>query len=147
MKRQKVEAVFITKWKNEMRERIKLRFKDKPLNEKKINQYLDKKVKEYLVNPEVEIVNNYRGLSTKTDLLSLIDLIEENQLIIGGGGVLFVQHNTPGRTNIMFGYITNLKDTRNNYKAERKKYKEDTDIWIRFDIFQNNTKTKVVHVC
>ena len=99
------EAVFITQWKDEMKRRIKLRFRDVKLSEKKINKYLDSIISEYMSNPEVDVVNNYREQTVHTDLLSLIDTIHDNQLIIGGGGVLYVQHNTTGRENIMFDYI------------------------------------------
>lgn len=138
----KQEAVFITKWKAEMMRRVFLRFPDTPWNEKKINKYLDRLIHERMKNPNVVVVNNYRNQSVSTDLLSLIDTIEKNQLIIGGGGVLFVQHDTPGRENVLFGYITNLGDKRNLAKAERKKYEKNSPLWVRFDIRQNNIKVK-----
>lgn len=142
MKQAMKEAVFITKWKSEMIRRIKLRFPGTPWNEKKINAYLDALVHERMKNPKVVVVNNYRNQSVSTDLLSLIDTIEQNQLIIGGGGVLFVQHDTPGRENVLFGYITDLGNKRNAMKAERKKYDKGTALWVRYDIKQNNTKVK-----
>lgn len=140
------EAIFITQWKNEMKERIKLRFKDKPLNDKKIDAYLNEKIKEYMVNPPLQIVNNYREAVVNTDLLSLIDTIEENQLIIGGGGVLFVQHDTPNKKNVLFDYIVNLQNKRNGHKKARKQYEKNSDGWIREDIFQLNTKTKILQM-
>lgn len=141
MKDQQVEAIFITKWKNEMKQRIHMRFKNKPLNDKKIEKYLDKKINEYMVNPKVDVINNYRNATVHTDLLSLIDVIEKNQLIIGGGGVLYVQHGE--RENIMFDYITNLQNERKFHKKERKKYEKGTDAWLMEDIMQGNVKTKV----
>lgn len=134
------EAIFITQWKNEMKERIRIRFKDKPLSEKKIDAYLNEKIKEYMSNPQVQIINNYRGAVVNTDLLSLIDTIENNQLIIGGGGVLYVQHGTTGRKNVLFDYITNNMTKRNFHKKERKKYDKGTDEWLREDIMQANVK-------
>lgn len=134
------EAVFITKWKTEMKHRIKLRFRDVKLSEKKIDKYLDSVIHEYMSNPEVQIINNYREQSVTTDLLSLIDTIEDNQLIIGGGGVLYVQHNTSGRENIMFDYINHQKGTRNSYKAKRKQNADDPELYAYFDILQNAAK-------
>ena len=136
-----VEAIFITKWKNEMKQRIRMRFRNRQLNDKKIDKYLNKKIEEYMVNPKVDVINNYRNATVHTDLLSLIDTIEKNQLIIGGGGVLYVQHGV--RENIMFDYIVNLKNERNNHKNERKKYEKGTDAWLMEDILQGNVKTKV----
>ena len=134
------EAVFITQWKDEMKRRIKIRFRDVKLSEKKINKYLDSIISEYMSNPEVDVVNNYREQTVHTDLLSLIDTIHDNQLIIGGGGVLYVQHNTTGRENIMFDYIDHQKGTRNAYKAKRKEHANDPDLFAYFDILQNAAK-------
>lgn len=141
MDKPKVEAIFITKWKNEMKQRVYMRFKDKPLSEKKIDKYLDRKIEEYMVNPKVDVINNYRNATVHTDLLSLIDSIEKNQLIIGGGGVLYLQHGQ--RENIMFDYITNLQNQRKFHKKERKKYQKGTDEWLVEDIAQGNIKIKV----
>lgn len=134
------EAIFITKWKNEMRKHIQLQFKDKNLSRKKIDKYLDIVLHECMVNPEIDIINNYREQSVHTDLLSLIDTIEDNQLIIGGGGVLYVQHNTPGRDNIMYDYIISKQGERNAYKKQRKNYDDSSDEWAYYDILQNATK-------
>jgi hypothetical protein len=72
----KGEAIFITQWKDEMKERIKMRFPDKPLSDKKINKYLDDVIHACMVNPKVVVVNNYREAApVETDLLSLIDTI------------------------------------------------------------------------
>lgn len=134
------EAYFITQWKDEMRKRIHLRFREKPLSDKKINKYLDKLIQKYMVNPKVVITNNYRNQTTQTDLLALIDTIEEHQLIIGGGGVLYVQHDTTGRDNIMYKFIITKQGERNAYKAQRKQYPDDSDEWSYYDILQNATK-------
>ena len=137
------EAIFITEWKEEMRRRIKLRFADKPLSDKKIEKYLNRMVELRMRNPKVTIVNNYRNKVVHTDLLSLIDTIRENNLIIGGGGVLSVQHNTPGKLNVLFKYILMLQATRSNYKNERKKYEKGTAFWVMFNNYQQNTKTNL----
>ena len=136
----KKEAIFVTQWKDEMKRRIKLRFRNKNLNVKKINDYLDSLISEYMSNPEVEIINNYREQCVTTDLLSLIDTIVENQLIIGGGGVLYVQHNTTGKENIVFDYIDHQKGTRNSYKAKRKQNAHNPDLFAYYDILQNAAK-------
>jgi hypothetical protein len=137
----KGEAIFITQWKDEMKERIKMRFPDKPLSDKKINKYLDDVIHACMVNPKVVVVNNYREAApVETDLLSLIDTIHKNDLIIGGGGVLYVQHNTDGRENVLYNYIIAKQGLRNKYKKMRKNYPDDSDEWIYYDILQNATK-------
>ena len=134
------EAVFITQWKDEMKERIKLRFKGRPLDDDKIDAYLNKMVSEYMVNPKVEVVNNYRNATVQTDLLALIDTIYDNNLIIGGGGVLYVSHDCEHRENVMYDYITTEQTLRNSYKKQRKQYPDDSDVWAFYDILQNATK-------
>lgn len=134
------EAVFITQWKEEMKTRLKLRFRDQKLSEKKIDEYLDKTVHAYMVNPKVEVVNNYRNKTVKTDLLALIDTIHDNDLIIGGGGSLFVQHGTPGKENYMYPYIVEKQGLRGKYKAKRKVCDENSAEYVYYDNLQLATK-------
>lgn len=135
----KKEAVFVTQWKQEMTQLIKMKFSGYKLSNKKINLYMDKLIQAHMVNPQLEVVNNYRDAVVKTDLLSLIDTIEEKQLIIGGGGVLYVQHGD-GKENVMYDYITTQQGLRGSYKAKRKDYPDHSDEWIYYDILQNATK-------
>lgn len=134
------EAVFITQWKDEMKSLIKFRFKDRPLSEKKIDNYLNEVLHKTMKNPKVKVVNNYRNQEVSTDLLSLIDTIHDNDLIIGGGGVLYVQHDTENRENVMYDYIVTKQKLRNSYKAKRREFPDDSDEWIYYDILQNATK-------
>ena len=133
---QKKEAIFITKWKDAMKSQILLKYADKSLSSKKIDKYLDALVEDYISNPQIIVSNNYRNQNVKTDLLSLIDAIEEQQLIIGGGGVLYVQHDTEGRENILYDYIVKKQDERSFHKKERKKYPDDSNEWVFEDILQ-----------
>lgn len=139
MSKQK-EAVFITKWKGEMKRRLKLRFPDKKLSEKKVERYLDSCIHAYMVNPKVEVVNNYRNKKVETDLLSLIDTIEDQDLIIGGNAVLYVQHDTDSRPNYMYQYIVSKQGLRNSYKAQRKPHEKASRLWTYYDNLQNATK-------
>ena len=140
MKNIQIDSVFEHKWKCEMKKRIELRFPDKKLSEKKVEKYLDAVFHKHIKNPKLKIVNNYRGLETETDLLSFIDEVEKNQLILGGGGVVYVQHDTPGRENYMYQYIVTKQKLRGEYKAKRKPFEKGTDDWIFFDNLQVATK-------
>ena len=135
----KPDPIFIQQWKDEMKLIISHRFKGKKLNEKKVDKYLDK-VLSTMKNPEVKIVNNYRNKEVDTDLLSLIDTIHNNDLIIGGGGVLYVQHDTEGKENVMYDYISEKQILRSEYKKKRKLCKDGSDEWMYYDILQNATK-------
>jgi len=133
------EAIFITKWKKRMRRVIKLRYGN-DLNNSKIDKYLDTIIKTHMKNPKATIVNNYTGNEAHSDVLTIIDLIEENKLIIGGGGVLYGQHGL--KLNVLIGYILQLKADRNKHKNNRKLYDKTSFEWLMEDIFQNNVKTK-----
>lgn len=134
------ESIFEMQWKDEMKKRIELRFPGKKLSKKKVEKYLSECFHAYMKNPKVEIVNNYRGLSTKTTLLDLIDVIHKEDLIIGGGGVLYVQHNTPGRENYIYDYIVTKQKLRGDYKHKRGAFEKGTSDWVYFDNFQLATK-------
>lgn len=132
------EAIFITKWKDEMKKLIKLRFGK--LDKDKIENYLDKIIAKNMRNPKAILENNYTNISAKTDILSVLDVIEKNKLIIGGGGVLYNTHIS--KDNPLIAYIKWLMNERNKHKEERKKYKKFTDEWFTCDIAQLLTKTK-----
>lgn len=140
MKNTGEDSVFEAKWKKDMKERIKLRFYDKKLNEKKVEKYLDAVFHKYVYNRKVKILNNYRGLESDTDILTLIDDIEKHQFIIGGSGVLYVQHGTDGRINYIYDYIVAKQTQRGEYKRERKKYEKGTDDYVYYDNLQLLTK-------
>jgi hypothetical protein len=133
------EALFITEWKDKMKEVIKSRFGG-DLDKHKIDAYLDDVIEKNIYNPRVAIVNNYTNQEAKATVLDLIDLIRKHNLIIGGGGVLYHQHGV--KDNILLDYILDLKRLRKVFKDERTKYNEDTDEWIMEDIHQTNVKVK-----
>lgn len=136
------EAIFLTRWKDKMYEIIKLKYGKKfDLKKEKIYKYLDKVIKKNLQNKNIVLINNYRNDMARSDLLSLIDLIEKNNLIIGGGGCLYLQHDQG--VNILIHYILFKMDQRNFHKKERKKYPKFSDEWYEFDIAQGNDKVAI----
>lgn len=109
-----------------------------PLNRSKVFQKLDTIIYQHIDNPKVSVINNYTNQSVRTDLLTLIDLIEDNQLIIAGGGCLFHQHGV--KRNLLTEFIIYIMDQRKFWKAERKKYKKGTAEYIHADIMQSLMK-------
>ena len=135
------EAIFISKWKERMYELIKMKYEKGCLDKKKVFDYLDTVIKEKLNNKKVVLVNNYTNNVARADMLSLIDLIEKNNLIIGGGGCLYQPHDKAD--NILIHYILNKMDLRDYHKAQRKLYPKFSDEWFDFDIKQNNDKVAI----
>lgn len=133
-----MEAKFITHWKDEMKRSIRLRYYDKELSEAKLDQYLDKVIEKRMNNRSISLVNNYTNTVAKTNILSIIDIIEENNLITAAGGCLFLQHGV--RRNLLYEFIQYLKAERNAAKKRRKKYDKGTLEWLMEDITQLNVK-------
>lgn len=132
------ESIFIRKWKDEMKVYLNLHFPN--ASNKKLEKYLDSVVSDNMKNPKCMLINNYKNMQINTDVLNVLDMIEEHNLIIGGAGCLYVQHAE--KLSILIPYIVNLKEVRDFHKAERKKYEKYSREWLNEDIAQNNTKTK-----
>lgn len=133
------ESIFLRTWKDEMKELIRIHFPG--AKNKKVEAYLDEVIRNNMKNPRAMLINNYKNKQINSDVLTIIDMIEEHNLIIGGAGCLFVQHSE--RLSILIPYIFDLQEKRNYHKKERKKYPKYSALWLREDIIQNNTKTKV----
>ena len=131
------DSIFISEWKDRMKSVIKLRYGDE-LDKTKIDKYLNKIIKEKLKNPNVIIINNYINKKSRTNVLSLIDIIKENNLIIGGGGVLYQQHNL--KENPLIDFIIHVMAERKAAKKMRDSFEKNTDEWIMYDIKQLNAK-------
>ena len=134
------EAIFITRWKDKMYSLMKSYY-GKDLDREKTYAFLDKEIKKHINNRRITIVNNYTSLIAKSDILSLIDLIEKNQLIIGGGGALYQQHAL--KENPLIDFITHIMAERKRYKNERKKYDKSSDEWLMNDVSQLNMKIRI----
>lgn len=131
----KKEAIALIKWKEKMKEIIKMRYgKDYKLDKEKIDKCLDKIIKDNIYNPRVTLVNNYTNMISRTDVLSIIDLIENNNLIIGGSGVLYLPHSV--KENPLIGFILHIMEKRKFHKKERNKYEKGTDEWFMEDLLQ-----------
>ena len=138
----RTDSVIIRQWKDEMKNLIRNRFGD--LNDKKIEKYLDKKIMTYGKNPKVVLVNNYRNREIKTNLLELIDYIEEYGIIIGGEGCLFMPHpENEEDCHVIIKFILWVQKDRKVWKKIRSKKDKGTLEWIAADLAQNNRKLKI----
>lgn len=133
------DAYFIIQWKEEMRKIIKMKHPD--IDKNKLEKFLDKKIAEKLRNRECDLVNNYNGKSICTNLLSIVDLIFNNNLIIGGAGCLFLQHGV--KKNPIITYIIDIMQKRKYHKNERKKYKKGSYEWAYHNLMQLMYKIKI----
>lgn len=106
--------------------------------EKIVYDFLDKYIQDRLVNPPVVIINNYKNKTAKTSFLELVDAIEKDKLIIGGDGVLYIQHDL--MENPLIGFILHVMQSRKLKKKERDLYEKNSDEWVACDITQLNLK-------
>lgn len=135
----KKEAIFLKKWKEAVSHIAEKKFGK--LNPEKLNTLLNQVIEDNLENKKMILVNNYKNLENRTDLLQLIDIIEQTQCIIGGGAVLYAQHDKV--RNIIIAYNLMLKSERNALKNKRKSYEKYSYEWLIADIGQGNKKTKM----
>ena len=98
----------------------------------------NKKIVNYDIKDYVEttpvVFNNYSNTSVRTNLLDLTDSIEQNQLIITGGGCLFMPHGT--KPNILIDFILEIMKRRKDAKKMRKNFDKGSDGWLKWDIAQ-----------
>lgn len=130
------ESVFIMRWVQQMAQILQLSFPDR--SKKDIDDYLFNYAKTNISNKPVVLINNYRNKTVKTTILEVIDAIEKERLIIGGDGVLYIQHSVA--ENPLIGYILHVMDSRKLMKKERDKYTKYSDDWVAYDIKQLNFK-------
>ena len=127
---------FLNRWIEQVMDTICVRFAD--LDDEKVLKYLMDEVNKTLTVPSVYIINNYRRKIVTTDLLSATDCIYQQDLIMGGAGVLFFPHDLV--ENPLIGFILDLMALRKQYKKERQKYERGTKEWVDMDNAQLNTK-------
>ena len=120
-------------WKCEMRKLLKMKYGNK-YTKTEIDSKLDIIIDKNLKNPNVSVFNNYSNTSVRTNLLDLTDSIEQNQLIITGGGCLFMPHGT--KPNILIDFILEIMKRRKDAKKMRKNFDKGSDGWLKWDIAQ-----------
>lgn len=133
------ESRLVKRWKKWVLTTVENRFGD-AVSLKAVEAYLDKIVEQELRVPTAYWVNNFRRRVVKTDALAAIEFIEDSNLIVGGAGVTFLQHDA--MPNPMRNYIIKQKQKRVDEKHTRDNYERGRDrFWDIFNTKQNNTKT------
>jgi len=132
-------SMLMLKWKKQMKDLIRIRYGE--LNDKKVEKYLNKIIEDNLKNPAVDLINNYKNKEAHSDLLSIGDLIFNNNLIIGAAGTLFQQHNYG--FNPVIEYIMDNMKNRKIHKNQRKMYPKGSIDWFYADLAQLNDKLKL----
>ena len=100
----------------------------------KLAEIYDKSIKRTKIN----IVNNYKNISKRSDTEEIADLILSQRVIVGGDGVLFKQHES--ELSFFVPIITDLQKGRSAEKKERDKYEKGTTEWLMHDLGQSNKK-------
>lgn len=147
---EKEESYFIQQWKSEMQSIIKMKYPD--ISKKKLDELLTKQVTKRLRNRSCDLYNNYKGMCIETNLISLVELIFRHNLIISGGGTLYIQH-APGGPNGMdrnhpsynpiIVFVMSIMAERGSHKDLRDTYSKETFEWLMENLLQGNFKVKV----
>lgn len=127
-----MESIFMQRWREKVIDILKLHYPD--MKKKDMESHINKIIEENLSNPKAAIVNNYINRVVKTDVLSIVDSIERNSLIIGGGGVLYQPHNV--KENPLLDFIKDKMASRSIRKDNRELYSKGSDEWLMEDIAQ-----------
>lgn len=132
---------FINGWVDQATRMLML--EDPSRNEKEIRKYLISYAEKNIKNPKLTLVNNYRHVCRRDGMLELCELLLSGQVILGGDGNLYVQHDTA--LSILYKVIRYLQDKRNADKDERAKYDKVLEAaqWLYYDIKQGNDKVAV----
>ena len=136
------QSIFLQKWKNVMKPvlRYSLSQDGKSISEKKLNKFLDDIIARRLETFKVTLDNNYRNIKIHTDFLSIIDYIENNSLILGGGATVFFNHDQIDNPAIY--YLIDNMDERAAVKKHMKTLPENSLELMLEDIHQGNIKLK-----
>lgn len=136
MKQDKNSLIFATRWRDEMRRKIKMVYPNisDELIEEKLKNVLEKRI----VDHPCQLDNNYLGTARDASLLAVHEFISESKPILGGHGVLFKAHDKS--PNASAGLLIESLDNRSRIKAERKKFPQDSYEFLVRDIGQGNEK-------
>lgn len=128
----------VNRWKEYTLKVIKRRYGD-TINMTKVEKYLDKLIEKEMTVPRCYLVNNTKRKVVNTDMSTIFNFIEENNLLLGGAGVLFCQHDT--MANPLRDFIIWQRGKRSKEKKTRDTFERGVDReWNDYDRKQSNTK-------
>lgn len=128
----------VREWKKNTMDIVQRRFGD-TINMQKVSKYLDVLIEKEMQNPRVYMVNNLRRKVVNSDALTICNFIEENDLIRGGAGVMYLQH--AAIKNPLRDFIIWQKKKRSQEKKTRDTFERGVDDeWNDWNNKQGNTK-------
>ena len=96
---------------------------------------------ENVKSPNINIVNNYKGISVQLPLENVYDLISSDSCILAGDAVLFKKHEV--ETSNMVPVIIKYQNDRKKEKKEMFKYPKGTAEYMFHDRNQKNKKVVI----
>ena len=132
-------CIFLNKWKDQVTDMVKLKYPN--ISDDRLEDLLDKMIKKNLNNRECVIANNYTHRISETNVLDTFEMIERNQVIVGGAGVLYVQHSS--MENPITGFIADTMGKRSIAKKERDSFDFGSPEYKYKDRVQNTEKLKI----
>ena len=132
------DSWFIAQWKERMISHVKSVHPE--YKKDKIRDIVERIANREFKDRDMYLINNYRDEFYKISAIKAMELIMRQNLIIGGGSCLFLQHNV--RRSLLIDYIANIMDKRNFHKKERSKYEKYSKDWLTQETLQKNAKIK-----
>jgi hypothetical protein len=127
---------FLKEWRKHQRNILMQMYPD--LDKKELNKFLDSIIDETLVNPKVEIHNNYIHKSVSDDLLSVVNWIDRTNPVMGGFGVFFKDQGQA--LNPAAVMLEKFMALRKEYKSQLANHKEGSYEYQTFDRLQMTEK-------
>ena len=127
---------FIRKWKSEMKRKVKLFYPE--MNDKTINDYLEKIITTKFTDRECYMRNSYREKEAKSSLLNIIQYVHDRKPICAGYGVMYLNQDQCPNPNALM--LKESIDKRKELKKRRKQYDKRSYEFLMLDIAQGNEK-------
>lgn len=110
---------------------------DEEVMDEKLHTIFNMKVKD----KSCMLTNNYKNTSVRTSLLTIISILLKGNMILGGDGCIYVQHDTD--LSLLYIWIQRLLKERKQLKRLRDQNDKGTVLWLKYDLAQNNKKVMI----
>lgn len=131
------ESMTIEKYKDKMKQHLKLYFPD--LDSNVFNEALDYSINKRYKDEEISIHNNYKKKDIYgMTILKLCDYIDKRKPIVTSYGTMFMRHGEV--PNPMGEVIQMFLDERGIYKDEMFKYPKGSENFEKYNLLQQLSK-------
>lgn len=130
------DHIFLKQWKKYYMDTLEKMYPN--AKKKELDKFLEKIIKDNLVNPEAQIHNNYAHQRLNIDLLTVVDWYHEVKPIVGGFGVFYRNQNQVKNPSAVM--LTNFLKLRKQFKNRLRDLPKGSYDYMAFDRLQLTEK-------